>query len=131
MSRLARWPRHRGVAKTRHVTAWPSRSCGTVSSWPPTRRGCRPARPSPGDAADRVDPGGFLSEKEQGGLGLVLINFGIPFDLVPLVLSAAGKHVMGAFAIGRLSVLGWARSTRCQGCHHARPRAVNGTLTLG
>jgi hypothetical protein len=24
--------------------------------------------------ADRVDPGGFLSEKEQGGLGLVLIG---------------------------------------------------------
>lgn len=68
---------------------------------------------------------------EFSGLSRVILNFGIPFELVPLVLSAAGKHVTGAFAIGRLSVLGWARSTRCQGCHHARPRAVNGTLMPG
>ena len=37
------------------------------------RRDCRPAPPS-GDVASCADPGGFLSEKERGALGLVLIG---------------------------------------------------------
>lgn len=40
---------------------------------------------------------------EFGGLSQVILSVGIPFGLVPLVLRAAGKHVVGAFAIGRLS----------------------------
>jgi hypothetical protein len=59
---------------------------------------------------------------EFSGLSQVILSFGIHFALVPLVLSAAGQHIMGAFAIGRLSVLGWARSTRCQRRPHMRER---------
>ena len=40
----------------------------------PAQRGCHPAQPPPGDAAGRVDPGGFLSEKAREALGLVLIG---------------------------------------------------------
>jgi hypothetical protein len=37
------------------------------------RRDCRPA-PPPRDVVSCADPGGFLSEKERGALGLVLIG---------------------------------------------------------
>ena len=40
----------------------------------PAGRGCRPAQPPSWDVADRVDPGGLLSETERGALGLVLIG---------------------------------------------------------
>jgi hypothetical protein len=40
----------------------------------PAGRGCRPAQPPSGDAADCVDPGGLLTEMERGALGLVLIG---------------------------------------------------------
>ena len=40
----------------------------------PARRDCRAAPRPPRDVAGRVDPGGLLSDKERGALGLVLIG---------------------------------------------------------
>ena len=34
-------------------------------------------------------------------LSQVILSFGIPFALVPLVLITRSRHIMGAFAIGR------------------------------
>jgi manganese transport protein len=47
-----------------------------------------------------VSPGGILI------LSQVVLSFGIPFALVPLVLVSADQRIMGAFAIGRRTAAG-------------------------
>jgi manganese transport protein len=47
-----------------------------------------------------VSPAGILI------LSQVLLSFGIPFALVPLVLVSADQRVMGTFAIGRRTAAG-------------------------
>jgi hypothetical protein len=55
------------------------------------RRGCRPAAP-PVDVASCADPGGFLSEKERGALGLVLIG-GLGYVQVSRVLGICPRDM--------------------------------------
>src|ERR1700730_18628288 len=81
--------------------------------------GRRPA-PPPGDVAGRADPGGLLSEKERGALGLVLIGgldyvrasrvLGIcPRDLAALLRTALLRLATSSAAVAEDSSQGkWA-----------------------
>jgi hypothetical protein len=69
------------------------------------RRDCRPASP-PGDVAGCVDPGGFLSEKERGALGLVLIG-GLGYVRASMVLGICPRDMAALLrtALLRLATL--------------------------
>ncbi|HLN71022.1 MAG: divalent metal cation transporter [Streptosporangiaceae bacterium] len=45
-------------------------------------------------------------------LSQVVLSFGIPFAVVPLVLVSADKHIVGTFAIGRWTAAGMWLITR-------------------
>jgi hypothetical protein len=62
------------------------------------RRDCRPAAP-PVDVASSADPGGFLSEKERGALGLVLIG-GLGYVQASRVLGICPRGHGGPLAHG-------------------------------